>query len=202
MKLKKQFINSDKISTNYSQSGQDLFVLMISNGKKNGTFIEIGSHEPIYINNTYLLEKQFNWSGHLIEIDTILCEKCKTERTSNVICADAVKVDYIPLYNNFIDYLSIDIDGINSLLVLEKLPINLNNTGIITFEHDSYRFNDEIKIKSREFFENAGFYRLCSDVCNENNPFEDWYINPIIYSINNFKELESINLNWDKIIYI
>ena len=40
----------------YSQAAQDLFVLKVLNYRSNGIFLEIGSNDPIRINNTYLLE--------------------------------------------------------------------------------------------------------------------------------------------------
>lgn len=39
------------------QALQDEFVLTVLNNKKNGYFLEIGSYDPIIINNTYILEK-------------------------------------------------------------------------------------------------------------------------------------------------
>ena len=39
----------------YSQAQQDVFILNILKGKQNGSFIELGSNDPIVINNTFLL---------------------------------------------------------------------------------------------------------------------------------------------------
>jgi len=39
------------------QAGQDKFVCLINNFKKDGYFIEIGSNDPIQHNNSYVLEK-------------------------------------------------------------------------------------------------------------------------------------------------
>lgn len=200
--IKIKFDGIENIKNNYSQSGQDLFVLMVTNGKKNGIFLDIGAHHPTFISNTFLLETLFDWRGTLIELDEEFCKMCKEQRKSNLLCEDATKIDYLELFDNkFIDYISLDIDGFNSLLVLESLPLSLNNVGIITFEHDSYRFDNDLKVKSRKLLEDLGFYRVCSDVCNENNPFEDWYINPKIYDLNKLKSLESSSTNWDNIIF-
>lgn len=59
------FINAKKISN--SQLGQELFVLMELNFKKNGFFVEFGATNGISLNNTYILEKKFNWNGILAE---------------------------------------------------------------------------------------------------------------------------------------
>ena len=42
----------------FSQASQDIFVRALTNNKKNGTFLEIGSNDPITHNNTYVLENE------------------------------------------------------------------------------------------------------------------------------------------------
>lgn len=50
-----------------SQFGQDKFVLEeIFPGKKDGTFIEVGAHDGIYISNTLVMER-LGWDGLCIE---------------------------------------------------------------------------------------------------------------------------------------
>ena len=41
-----------------------MFVLSMYNGKTRNIF-EIGSGDPIYGNNTYLLETKFNWKDYI-----------------------------------------------------------------------------------------------------------------------------------------
>ena len=52
-KLKIEFDGIDKVDHNYSQALQDMFVLTMLNGKKDGVYVEIGGSDPININNTY-----------------------------------------------------------------------------------------------------------------------------------------------------
>ena len=54
----------------YSQIGQDRLVLKYLKNKKNGTFVDIGCGFPKYINNTYLLETEFDWNG--VSVDLIM----------------------------------------------------------------------------------------------------------------------------------
>jgi len=49
------------------QSRQDKFVVNVLKEKRNGYFLEIGSNHPIKINNTYVLEKNYNWKGIMID---------------------------------------------------------------------------------------------------------------------------------------
>ena len=50
-----------------SQLRQDLNVLEHFNFKQNGYFIDIGASDGISLSNTFLLEKNYNWSGICIE---------------------------------------------------------------------------------------------------------------------------------------
>jgi len=202
-KLKNTHNKNILISENFSQAGQDLFVLMITNFKTNGTFLDIGAAHPTKMSNTYLLETEFNWSGTLVEVDDVLCNELHNIRKSNVICKDATTVDYNEIFKKYdvIDYISLDIDGENTLKTLKMLPINKNNVGIITFEHESYRIGDEIKLESEKILNDLGFYMLCENVCNDGNSFENWYINTNIYDIKDFEYFFSNNKEWSEIIF-
>ena len=57
--LRFPFEGSGNIVKNHSQAGQDLFVLSVLNGKRNGKYLEIGSRRHYYGNNTWLLESEF-----------------------------------------------------------------------------------------------------------------------------------------------
>lgn len=187
----------------YSQAGQDIFVALLTKGKTGGKFIDIGAAHPIKINNTFLLESKYGWSGHLIEIDNELCELLRSERTSRVVQCDATIVNYHEIFEKegFIDYVSCDIDGENTITVLKMMPISLENVGIVTFEHESYRLGDSIKERSRKIMLDLGFYLLCADVKNQGNSFEDWYVNPNVYDVKEFSILSSNDNEWTDIIF-
>lgn len=50
-----------------SQHKQDEFIVNYFKGKQNGVFVDIGAHDGITLSNTYVLEKEFNWSGICVE---------------------------------------------------------------------------------------------------------------------------------------
>jgi|UniRef100_A0A6C0BK02 FkbM family methyltransferase len=54
-------------STTYSQIGQDREVLEYYHYKRNGYFIEVGAHDGVSYSNTYLLEKNYGWTGICVE---------------------------------------------------------------------------------------------------------------------------------------
>jgi FkbM family methyltransferase len=60
-------INKQLIESSRSQLRQDLFVLDQLNFKKNGFFVEFGATNGIDLSNSYLLEKEYGWTGILAE---------------------------------------------------------------------------------------------------------------------------------------
>jgi hypothetical protein len=202
-KFKLEFEGSSSINEFYSQAGQDVFVLSVLNGKKNGKFLDIGSCWPKIINNTYLLESKFGWDGVLIELDENLANECKINRKSKVICGDATQVDYNHIFNELgeVDYMSLDIDGTPTLDVLKKLPLKEHKIKVITFEHDAYRVGDFVRSESRKLFTDLGYIRICGDVANENNIYEDWYVHPIVLEERDLEILKNNGSNWGDILF-
>ena len=72
------------MNISFSQIKQDLNVLTFYNYKRNGYFVDIGANDGIYISNTYLLEKKYNWNG--ICIEPAPNEYDKLTKCRNCIC--------------------------------------------------------------------------------------------------------------------
>ena len=49
------------------QAAQDLFVIAMTQGQRQGTWLELGAWQPIGGSNTYLLETRYDWSGVSID---------------------------------------------------------------------------------------------------------------------------------------
>ena len=200
--LRFRFDGAEKISKNYSQSYQDMFVLSMLDGKKKGTFLEVGGSYPFYGNNTALLEQDFNWSGVTIEIEEKHCIQYSKERKkTRVFCDDAKNINYSELIeNNFdgniIDYLQLDIEpASNTFDVLKKIPFDEYKFAVITYEHDHYV--DETKKcrkKSREYLTSLGYVMVVNDISNDGkSTYEDWWIHPDLVDIDIFKCMKDVD---------
>ena len=74
----------NNINSSKSQINQDLFVLSQLNMKKNGYFVEIGATNGVYLSNTFMLEKIFNWDGLLVEPAKTWHRELKEMRECNI----------------------------------------------------------------------------------------------------------------------
>jgi hypothetical protein len=193
--LRFSFNRSESIVENFSQAWQDLFILSMLNGKRQGTYLEIGGHDPVANNNTFLLHKDFSWTGISIEIDTSHFQNWRQFRPANqIVIADALSIDYnaaLPLWfrnstSRRIDYLQLDIDpSINTLNVLKILPLDEWRFSVITFETDAYTGDYRARDESRAILESYGYVNIGKDISvlfppiSENPiPFEDWWVDP------------------------
>jgi glycosyltransferase involved in cell wall biosynthesis len=182
--LRHGFSGIEDVQINFSQLHQDLFVLCALNGKRQGFYLEIGAHEPIFISNTYLLEHVFGWSGVSLELDEGMCKRHAEMRTSPCLNLDALKVDYLHLLGRYdapevIDYLSLDIDPPqNSLRALKMLPHDKFRFRVITFEHDFSFGGARERLESREFLSSLGYVLAVADVSWDDHIVEDWWLDP------------------------
>lgn len=71
------------INDSKSQLSQDIFVLDYLNFKKNGFFVEFGAANGLDLSNTYMLEKQYNWTGIIAEPGIVWHESIAIHRNCN-----------------------------------------------------------------------------------------------------------------------
>ena len=196
--LRMKFTGAIDIKSNYAVYYQDMFVLTMLNGKRNGLFLEIGCGDAFYGNNTALLEKEFGWSGISIDIDENIIDNFKMYRNNKAICYDATKINYKDILDKDIyDYLQINCEyAPTSYLALLKIPFETHKFAVITFEHDFYiDEKSEVKEKSRKYLESYGYQLIIGDVSSDKfNSYEDWWVHPDLISnevINKMKYIKN-----------
>lgn len=202
-RLKFDFPGCRTIKKNYSRHFQDMFVLAALNGKKNGTFIELGSGHPTLFNNTKLLEEEFDWKGISIDNSERMCHIFSRERSTNVLLADASKLDYKELFKancmeKNIDFLRFNAEEA-SLQALEKIPFDKHTFNVIQFQHNACWWGVETRDKSREILSALGYVLFVPNLAiNEAQPYEDWWLNPIIANkYSHMKGKNGLNFAWD-----
>lgn len=163
---------------------QESFVLSMTQEKRNGFYVELGSGDPYEESNTFLLESRYNWTGLAIDIDEKICDKYNlSSRTNKCINVNALNFDYTLFFkNNYfpknIDFLQIDIDGHDEkrcLKALEVLPLADYRFSVIIIEHDlclDYK-RKSMRDAQRKILMNLG-YKLIVETMSE-----DWWIDPI-----------------------
>ncbi len=183
-KLRHNFPGSENIEKNWAQSMQDMFALSILDGKKYGVYVEIGADLPRLVNNSYLLESEFDWAGVSFELDGDKVLYFNSIRRNKCICADATTFDYKFLfeerkYPKQIDYLQLDIDPADQTLkALKQLPLDDYRFSVITYETDLYRYGADIQDEQIEILKSHGYDLVVRNVANEQNPYEDWWVDP------------------------
>tara|TARA_R110002020_G_scaffold181315_2_gene376111 strand:+ start:2111 stop:2872 length:762 start_codon:yes stop_codon:yes gene_type:complete len=195
-------------TTSYSQSFQDIFVASVMGEKKRGTYLELGCSYPVEINNTYLLESEYDWTGVSIDIDPKRTKVFEQSRKNTVVTLDAGLVDYDDLLSqyddNHVDYLQFDVDDNPvTLKVLKDIDFSKYDFSVITFEHNTYADGmspdfprgscNALKDYFKSIMDKHGYVLVAEDVCNMtyDDPFEDWYINPKYVDEENWKRFES-----------
>jgi FkbM family methyltransferase len=185
-RLKYKFPDSENVKRNYSEAYQDMFVLTMLNGKRNGTYLEIGAGNPFYGNNTALLEKEFNWTGISVDVDQQFVDAFTKERKNPCVLKDATLIDYNRFlsglnFSSTIDYLQLDCDPPEvTYKILLSIPFEKYKFGVITYEHDYYcDVSKSFREKSRKYLESFGYIMVVGDIApDEWRNYEDWWIHP------------------------
>lgn len=210
--LKYKFNGSDELTNHYAQIGQDIFVLTALNGKLNGTYLEIGGGPAITNNNTYLLESKYNWKGVSLDINKEYYDDHKKNRKHYIELVDGSNVNYTDLLirgninETIIDYVSLDIDVIETLKALMLLPMDTHKFAVITFEHDCYIHGPYYKNKSREYLINRGYELIVTNLKHSitHGDFEDWWVHPDLVDktiIDNIKSADDSIKEWTSYLF-
>lgn len=194
-----------KKDNKFSQSGQDQFAYNISGS--NGTYLEIGAHDPVINSNTFNLEVKCNWNGISIEYDKSFQMSWDDNklRKNNVVWDDAFNINYSSLIKqrdlpNRLNYLSCDIEPAeNTFNILKKVISSKLNFDFISFEHDKYSIGNKYEDLSIEYLKNYNYKVAVKDVYSRNKRYkiyETWFVNNDI-------DFEEIDYNvWKKEYYI
>jgi hypothetical protein len=185
---------------------QTEFVINILNKNYNtsyysGYYVELGSRHYLEGNNTYVLEKEYNWKGVGFDIIPEFVEEYNKKRNNPCMLHNALTFDYLKYFkeNNFpkqIDFLQVDVDSgydekgnpignaAETLLGLISLPLSEYRFSIITFEHDANMHHPNIQVREaqRVILSALGYKLVFRD------HFEDWWVDPNIIPISVFRE--------------
>ncbi len=74
----------DHAEKSEAQLFQDIFALFIANFKKGGVFVEVGTGDGKSISNTYILEKQYGWTGLVVEPNPSFLSRLQANRTCQI----------------------------------------------------------------------------------------------------------------------
>ena len=193
-----------KKDNKFSQSGQDQFAYNISGS--NGTYLEIGAHDPVINSNTFNLEVKCNWNGISVEYDKSFQMSWGDNklRKNNVVWDDAFNINYSSLIKqrelpNRLNYLSCDIEPAeNTFNILKKVISSELNFDFISFEHDKYSIGNKYEDLSIEYLKNYNYKVAVKDVYSRNKRYkiyETWFVNNDI-------DFEEIDYNvWKKEYY-
>jgi tetratricopeptide (TPR) repeat protein len=177
--LKYKFPGAENIEKNYSQTYQDMFVLTMLNGKRNGKYFEIGAADPYYGSNSALLE-EFGWTGTSLEIKEEEVTKFNAVRKNKATLIDATKFDY-SILKGHIDYLQVDCEPPSiTFEILKMIPFEQCTFGVITFEHDYYAdITRSYRELGRNYLLSKGYVLVASNIApDDTSAYEDWWVHP------------------------
>ncbi len=194
------------------QAFADKFVLNCSGFKKNGYFLELGSRDPKITNNSYILEKEFGWTGFLIDREQTYELDYKTIRTNSIpVIKDATKIDYKNLFKQHnvpsnLDFWQLDLEvrdntALKTLIKIDNEILDEYKFAIVTMEHDVYtglQTSINTRIESRKILEARGYYLVFSDILDPPDvcidyPYEDWWVHPELVDMGYITQLQMKN---------
>lgn len=198
-RLRRAFTGSSKITHNYGQSDQDIWVLSMLDGLHNGTYLEIGAGWPEHISNTALLELHFGWSGVSLDYQDVYPDMWLAAGRKSFIKGNGQTVDFDQLLSNMpsvIDYFSIDCDpSWVTFEILQRVPWTNYKFRLITFEHDCHAEGPTIKDASREFLWAQGYELVANNISHMGIAcdYEDWWAHPDLVDTDRIRLHQSVD---------
>lgn len=190
----------------YSQSGQDIWVVAMTEGLMGGFFLDIGCNHPTSINNTWLLESEFGWMGILVDI----LSGCEARKGRFFQC-DAVNPtpELREAYHQMpsvVDFLSLDVDEA-TLGAFKTLPWGTHRFRVACIEHDTYCRGPATRDAIRTAMFGMGYTLVGMDVCvrfpDSSSPlgsFEDWWVDPALVKPELIQGFTCQNKEWNEIV--
>jgi hypothetical protein len=192
-----------------SDSRLDEFCARLLDFKRDGVYVDIGSAQPMYHNNSHFLETQLGWRGLCVELDGQYSGSYGDRKNCSFINGDATQVDYAKVFAELtmpssIDFLSIDVDG-PYVEVAKMLPHDNYRFKVIGIEHDAYVHGDKYRAPEREFFLGKGYVLACADMFvrhpdYDDCPYEDWYLDPQYFSNDVIEKVKSSSCYGDDVM--
>ena len=87
-----------------------------------------------------------------------------------------------------------------TLECLKKLPLEDYRFSVITFETDLYAGGQEVQKEHWEILSSLGYQRVVKNVKNEGNPYEDWWIDPLVIDEDIWKQFVNENVEFSEVI--
>lgn len=161
-----------------SQFNQDIIADKLLKSKRNGFFVDIGASYYQQYNNTFFLEKERDYRGVAVELESSFANPWGEHRRNTAMYnEDATKINYSKILSennapDFIDFLSVDIDPNTATWeALLKVMDTKYTFGVIAFEvdyggdlTDTKRFS--VRDPSRAYLAARGYVLVCEIFTN------------------------------------
>jgi len=87
-----------------------------------------------------------------------------------------------------------------TLECLKKLPLEDYRFSVITFETDLYAGGQDVQTEHWKILTSLGYQRVVKNIKNEGNPYEDWWIDPLVIGEHMWKQFLNQNVEFSEVI--
>ncbi|MEH6549117.1 MAG: FkbM family methyltransferase [Pseudomonadales bacterium] len=121
-----------------AQLHQDIIVLLATNFKRNGFFVEFGATNGIDLSNTYLLEKSYGWKGILAEPAKVWHDDLRKNRSVDIDFSCVWKVS-----NDVVNFNMVDCAELSTISEFsDRDQHSKARTNGVTYEVETISLND------------------------------------------------------------